>query len=293
VRYREQAARRRPLIGTQAFDARHSPDGKPWIVFYRQGSDYLVRFPGLADFAIAADGRDVRCRPEAGVAGDTLEHLYNNQVLPLALSQQGRLVLHGSAVEADGGALAFVGVSGRGKSTLAASFSRAGHRLLTDDRLEIETGGRDIRARPGQPSMRLWDDSREALIGANVPAAPPVQGSPKTRILAGGGLVFCTEPRPLRGVYFLGEGAVEDAAIRQLGAREALIELARNAFLLDAEARDLVTAHFERLSRMARVPIHHRLDYPRRFDALGSVRRAILDHVRSRREAPSARSRSG
>jgi hypothetical protein len=215
--------------------------------------------------------------------------MYTNLVLPLALSRQGRLVLHGSAVETDGGALAFLGMSGRGKSTLAASFALAGHRLLTDDRLDVEANGRGILARPSHPSIRLWDDSREALIGADAPAAPPVQFTSKARLLAGRRLVFCADPRPLRGLYFLGEGAVEVPVIRPVGAREALIELARNAFLLDVEARDLISAHFERLSRMARTPIYHRLDYPRRFDALGAVRRAILDHAHGRSEAPAAR----
>lgn len=281
------------LTDTPALHVLYSPDGRPWVVFYRHGADYLLRFPGLADFEIAADGRGVRCWPVPGVPSSTLEHLYFNQVLPLALSRQGRLVLHGAALETDGGALAFVGMSGRGKSTLAASFALAGHRLLTDDRLEVEAHESDVLARPSHPSIRLWDDSRQALIGADVPAAPPLQFSAKVRLLAGGGLAFCAEPLPLRGLYFLGDGAVDAPAIRPVNGREALVELARNAFLLDVEARDLIAAHFERLSWMARRPMFYRLDYPRRFDALDRVRSAILGHARGRRKAPGDRSWEG
>ena len=291
VRYSLGAIEDQIPIDWPAFHAWQSPDGEPWLSFYRKGADYLLRFPGLADFDVTADGREVHCRPAPGVTGNTLEHLYTNQVLPLALSKQGRLVLHGSAVEADGSAIAFLGVSGRGKSTLGASFSLDGHRLVTDDRLEVAVQGREIQAFPSHPSIRLWDDSRKALalIGAGVPVAPPVEFTSKARFLAGGGLVFCAEPRPLRRLYFLGEGAVEEPVIRPVGAREALIELVGNAFLLDVEARDLISAHFEQLSGVARVPIHYRLDYPRRFDALGTVRRAILKHARRQSEAINSR----
>lgn len=293
VRYELRLAESKVATGTPAFGAWHSPDGRLWVGFYRKGADYLLRFPGLADFDIAADGHSVCCRPVPGVNRDALEHLYNNQVLPLALSRQGRLVLHGSAVETGDGALAFVGRSGRGKSTLAVSFGVNGHPLLTDDRLDVEAGDQDVQAHPSHPSVRLWEDSREALIGPEEPAEPPLPFTPKARLLAGGRLSFCAEPRRLLGMYFLGEGMVDAPVIRPLSGREALISLAQNAFLLDVEARDLVSAHFGRLSRMARLPIFHHLDYPRRFDALGTVRRAVLDHVRGPREAPGARSRPG
>ena len=290
MRYELRPARRQDPACAPAFHALRSPDGSTWVSLHRNGADYLIRFPGLADFDIAADGLEVRCWPVPGVTESTVEHLYSNQVLPLALSRQGRIVLHGAALEADGIALAFVGMSGRGKSTLAASFAVAGHRLLTDDRLEVEVDEQVILARPSHPSIRLWDDSREVLIGSDVPAAAPVQFSPKARFLSGGSLVFCSERLPLHGLYFLGDGAVDAPMIRPVSGREAWVELARNAFLLDIEARDVISAHVDRLSRMARMPIYHQLDYPRRFDALGAVRKAILDHARGQREERSARS---
>ena len=283
VRYELGLTKDQTTVTAPVFHVCYSPDGSPWVVFYRQEAGYLLRFPALADFDLTADGCDVRCRPVPGVSESTLEHLYVNQVLPLALSRQGRLVLHGAALETDGGALAFVGMSGRGKSTLAASFAIARHRLLTDDRLEVEAHETGVLARPSHPSIRLWDDSREALIRADVPAAAPVQFSPKARLLAGSGLAFCAEPLLLRGLYFLGDGVVDVPVIRPMTGRDALIELARNAFLLDVEARELITAHFERLSWMARMQIFYRLDYPRRFDALDSVRSAILDHAAGER----------
>jgi hypothetical protein len=69
----------------------------------------MRRFQDLADFEISADGYRVTCVPTPSLAEATAEHLYFNQILPLALSMRGKLVFHGSAVEALVGAIAFLG----------------------------------------------------------------------------------------------------------------------------------------------------------------------------------------
>ena len=61
--------------------------------------------------AATADGGTVQGFPAPGVSSPTVEHLYLNQVQPLALGRQGKLVCHASAIESPGGALAFLGVS--------------------------------------------------------------------------------------------------------------------------------------------------------------------------------------
>ena len=99
------------------------PEGSNWATFYRTPSGFLLRFPDLADFEVSVDGRCVTCSPAPDVPEATAEHLYLNQVLPLALSKLGKLVFHGSAVEIGTDSIAFVAKSGRGKSTLAAGFA--------------------------------------------------------------------------------------------------------------------------------------------------------------------------
>src|SRR5574340_1151913 len=103
-------------------------------------------------------------RPAPAGGEQTVEHLYLNQVLPLALSMQGKLVFHASAVEIGEVAVAFMGESGKGKSTLAASFATHGYRFLTDDGLVIEAEDEGHRIVPSHPSLRLWQDSEGALI---------------------------------------------------------------------------------------------------------------------------------
>lgn len=271
------------------------PDGAPWTDFHRELGGYLLRFPGMADFHVSADAKRVICHPVHGTSDAVVQHLYLNQVLPLSLSKQGRLVFHASAVEVDGGAIAFVGVSGRGKSTLAASFAIEGYRFLTDDGLVVEPAGHGHVALPSHPSIRLWEDSEEALIAPGTAIAPAVEYTSKARFLAGDKLGFCDVPRPLRRVYFLGDsgapdvglrrlsgaGGASDIEFRRLSGADAMIEWVKHSFLLDIEEKPRLASHFDQVAKLANEPIHFALDYPRSYDELPRVRAAIVEHART------------
>jgi len=256
------------------------PRGTRWTRFYRTESGYLLRFPGLVDFTLSPAGLDVTAYPAPGTSEQAVEHLYLNQVLPLALSRQGKRVFHASAVEIDGAAVAFMGASGKGKSTLAASFASGGYRFLTDDGLMVAACRTGYQVMPSHPFIRLWQDSETALIAPDTPTAPALEFTSKSRFLAGETIQFCDSPRPLRRVYFLGDGSAARVTFQRLKPSEALIELVKHSFLLDIEERVMLAAHFDELSTLAGQPIHYRLDYPRRYEDLAAVREAIIQHAK-------------
>jgi hypothetical protein len=256
------------------------PDGTPWTQFHRRESGYLLRFPTLADFEVSADASCITCWPTPGTSDASVQQLFLNQVLPLVQSKRGKLVLHGSAVDIGAGAICFIGESGRGKSTLAASFATAGHGFLTDDGLVIEAFDGKLHVMPSHSSIRLWPDSEEALIWDGAPAAPPVQYSAKSRFLADPALPHCSEPRPLLGIYFLGEEDSITTRLTSLGPSEALILLVRHSFLLDVKERSLLRSHFDAVSRLAATSTFHQLEYPRDYQELPAVRATILANER-------------
>jgi len=280
VEFRLQSARRQTAVGRTPFHSWAFPDGRLWTEFYRSSAGYLLRFPGLADFHVSSDGLYVTCLPAPQASEATSQHLYLNQVLPLVLSKLGKLVFHASAVEIEGAAVVFAAESGRGKSTLAASFAVSGFGFLTDDGLVVEPSGQGHIIVPSHPSIRLWADSEEAVLGSGVERAPTLSFTSKSRVLAGHEIRFCDQPRPLRGVYFLGDGSARTVAFERLSPAEALVEWVKHSFLLDVEEQPLLTAHFDQVVALANRPIHYRLDYPRRFDELAAVRKAIRKHVR-------------
>ncbi len=274
-----KSARPQLELGTRPFYEIRMPEGDLWSQHFETESGYLVRYPHLADFEIASDGRSVTCLPVPGMTEESPNHIYLNQVLPLAQSVQGKLVLHASAVEIGDRAVAFAGWSGWGKSTLAADFSVNGFRFLTDDGLVLEPCAGRYRVLPSHPSIRLWKDSEEALVPAGAATALPLGEGSKVRFLAGNGIEFCDAPRELHRVYFLGDAIATGISIRRMGAAEALIACTMHSIVLNIEKKPLLASYFDEMARMADQPIFYHLDYPRRYESLASVRQAIVGHA--------------
>ena len=260
------------------------PDGTPWLLLARLASGYLLRFPELADFSVSPDAKEIRCYAGLDTPESTIRHLLLDQVMPLLLSREGNLVLHGSAISTPEGAIAFVGNTGSGKSTLAASFSRHGIAVLTDDCLLLREEGGRLTAIPSYPGVRLWPETADVMFGEDSPLAEVAHYTEKKRADENAGVVFCRRPVVLRRVYFLvppEEGEpVPEISIEVLSARDAAIELVKFTYLIDVTDRYRLRQEFDRLSRVAVQPLFSRLAFPHDFARLGDVRSAILEDVR-------------
>lgn len=285
VSFRLSGARAQAPIAAAPFHRWLSPDSRPWTLFYRTNDGYLLRFPGFADFEVSHDGEAVAGWRVDGISDATIAHLFQNQVLPLALSQRGSLVLHGSAVDIDGSGVAFLGATGHGKSTLAASFAQSGHPCLSDDGLLLAADGETYRIVPGHASIRLWKDSHRAVLADGAPKAPLLEYTTKERFLASDTLAFCDAPRTLARIYLLSGESAAEPLIDDVEPAGSLIGLISNSFVLETEEREALATHFEAMSELVeRVPCH-RLRYPRRYAYLPRVRRAIVAHARGWRPA--------
>lgn len=244
---------------------------EPWpFALGRCGEDYLLTYSGLADYAVTADGRQITAWVGDANAGSAAALLLDN-VLPRALSLGGRLVLHASGVVMNGVAVGFVGDSGVGKSTIAAGLAARGHAHLTDDALLVRERAHGWEAVPSYPTSRLWPVVAEAFGDAR-------SGEQKRRIGPGGALCFGAKSAPLQRLYFLGEpGGALQATIRPANARQAIVELARQAFRLNVTDREQMRAELERFESLT--GSCRRLDYPRALTAFPGVERAILSDL--------------
>ena len=175
-----------------------------------------------------------------------------------------------------GKGVVFAGPSGRGKSTLAASFAISGCGFLTDDDLLVEPVNGVWHLMSSHPSIRLWEDSHDSLFTESMSVVQTLGFTTKKRLLADSEIIHCDVPQPLQRMYFLGAGKVDSLTIECLRPADALFELAGSAFGLDVTAHDMLARHFEKLSQLADLPIHYRLDYPRRYEDLPRVREAII-----------------
>lgn len=266
------AAQAQQPLGEPAFHVWRTAAGVVAASFFRLGDHYLMRLPALADFQIAADGSSVECRACPGVSRETAVYLFSNQVTPLVRTLRGQLVFHASAVAVGSGAVAFMGESGQGKSTLAAAFCSRGSAFLTDDILYVSEDGRGgYLIEPSDASIRLWDDSQRAVIPAEADVADPIEYTSKARVLAGERLTHCKESKPLTRVFILAATNADRPHFVFLEPGAAFFQLMEHQFLLEVDRSEVFSAHFQRLARLARLPIHYRLDYRREYDSLDTV----------------------
>ena len=227
------------------------PDGRRWLSLARHAGGYLLRFPRLADFEVRPADREIHCYRVPRTPLRTLRHLLLDQVLPLIIGGHDRLALHASVVSVDGGAVAFLGPAGHGKSTLAATLTQHGCPLVSDDccLLRRRAGGLDVV--PSYPGVRLWPASIAHLFGRVGASFGRVSHYSSKRRVAHAqiGTRFCDRPVHLRRLYALAPRAdLERAthiAIRRRSAREALLDTIAFTFHLDVRHAPRVRETFD------------------------------------------------
>ncbi|MEZ5584296.1 MAG: hypothetical protein R3F37_17485 [Candidatus Competibacteraceae bacterium] len=255
-------------------------DADDWLKFANTTDGYLLRFPGHADFFISSEGTEIQCHPLPSTPLETLRHLLLDQVLPLALSTASELVLHASAVVINRQAIGILGVTGHGKSTLAASFANAGYPLVTDDCLLLREDKHHWRAFPYYSGVRLWPDNVAGLFADAVSGVTVAHYTSKQRV-SGMPVPFASDSQPLRQLFFLGpaETAEDQISIKPLSYREAFIELVKMNFLLDIQQKTLLKRQFNTIDQLLMGVACFELNYPRDYHWLPAVRTAILEHV--------------
>jgi hypothetical protein len=189
--------------------------------------------------------------------------------------RRGLYGLHAAAVGLDGHGILFPGASGAGKSTLAIALVRGGFDFLSDDLILIraDAAGVEALAFPEdidatENTLRLFDDLA-ALLDDPAPA-----GWPKRRIAADEelGARVADRCRPRLLVF----PRVVDSArsdLRPMDPSEALVELAPNVLLTDAEAAQ---THLDALAQLVRQCPSFRLETGRDLDALPELLRSAL-----------------
>ena len=254
-------------------------DGSIWLSFAKIEGGYLLRFPVYADFIVSKDGRNVSCVLRQNCPQETMRHLLLNQVIPIVLSHLGKLVLHASACRTQQGVMAFMGMTGMGKSTLAASFGLKGFAVLSDDCLLVQARGDQVTSIPSYGGLRLWPESVAALFEQEPELQPMAHYTDKKRVLFD--QVVGVTSLSLKAVYVLAqpENVANEVIITRLSPREALFEIVKHTFQLDVTDHEKLGQAFKRYEWLAKSVPFFTLTYPRDHAVLPSVNAAILKHL--------------
>ena len=211
----------------------------------------------------------------------TITHLLADQVEPRILAHEGVFIVHASAIEVDGAVVLFVGDSGVGKSTLAASFDQSGIPMLCDDAVIVEFAKEQATGRALYPSLRLHPDSLEALLPDLHPSLAPAYHGMKRRL----DLPFQSRKigaaLPLAAIFSLvASRPTGGVAINAISPAELCMALVANCFSLNPADLNRAGKKLRVAGSIAdRIPAFS-LTYPRDYGLLPDVQAAILETVR-------------
>ena len=254
------------------------PNGEITIQCVLRDKQYLLRFPGLCDFLITADGKQVQFTPGKDVPEETIRHLLLDQVIPRILCHRGQLVLHASAVQINDQVLLFSGDTGSGKSTIASKFYRDGATLVTDDCILMRFQDKQACCVANYPGLRLYPDSVKALFANENEFCEMAHYSSKKRLVLTNDNTT-VRAMPVSAIFLLpepGEEIHDKVELQRIMGADEMIAIIKQLFLLDVTDKNRIANHFNNIKTlMDRVPVIYRLQYPYEYIRLEEVCTAI------------------
>jgi hypothetical protein len=251
--------------------------------FLRDGSTY-VRWEGVGEFLISADGGGITGRHYDEAQGESFQVYLLGQALSYALVKRGLEPLHATAVVVNGEAAVLLGHSGLGKSSLAACFLAAGHRLLTDDLLILRPSRAGVVAYPGPPRIKLFPQLARRFLPEAARGIAMNSGTRKL-ILPLDQTRGARNPVPLKAIYALlpARSTMRRATIRVavLPPRESFMALLESTFNYRIVNPARLQRQFEAATRVIRVMRVKSVSYPRILACLPAVRDVLLADLNS------------
>ncbi|NCS64717.1 MAG: hypothetical protein GW787_00970 [Betaproteobacteria bacterium] len=210
------------------------------------GDEFWLAVPEVARYRVKA-GREIVVEPAAGADAASVRLYLLGSCLGALLYQRGWLLLHGNAIRVGDGCLVCVGDSGAGKSTLTAAFLQRGCQVLADDVVPVNDAGEAI---PGYPRIKLWQDAADRL-GLTTTGLRRI--SPELeKFNYPLGDRFCATALPIRWLYVLEQGAVEEPAIQPIEGVARFTALRDNSYRFEYLAgMGLLASHLRQCATLA------------------------------------------
>lgn len=244
--------------------------------------DLIIKIPEVANYLIHKHCSIV-VAPFPNAAPGDVSAILLGTVFGALCHQRGIIPLHASAIDVQGGCVAFTGASGAGKSTLAAALTAHGHQVISDDVcfLRYDSKG-DILVWPGIGRIRLWQEALEGLGMTSRSFTREFRGSnkylvplptPKDPL----------KPRRLRAVYKLEKIDEEHPpTIARVRGAKAIEMLVPNVYRLTlANSLGCTSAIFAFCASLAReTPVyqfHRTLSFEKMSDTIRFLENHFLD----------------
>jgi hypothetical protein len=235
----------------------------------------IAEWVGVASLRANIANARIVFKPHAGasLSGAVHERL-RAQVAALLRHRRGGVTLHAASVALQGVAIACIGESGVGKSTLAAHLcAAAGAQLLSDDTSALRFDGAVIEVAPTERHHWLYPDAArhlgiEVRDQFRVPTEAARPASRAARLGAFVSLVF--------------DDRASSPVLRRIQGVEAMSALSRSTFHFAFEASHSHNDARDHAARLAREAVVFELTRPRdiaRLEESSAVVAKLLEHL--------------
>jgi len=267
------------------------PNGRTWLSVARSTIGYVLSFPDIAYFVIDNINDHILCYPASNIPINAVRYLFINQVIPLYLSNKGKIVLHSSAVSINGKAVVFTGLSATGKSTLASVFCREGHKLITDDYLLINKYDNQFYAVPSYAGIKLSDISKSCIFNSGIiPTHENTLFVEKHWLdISKNNMYLTYENVRISRIYLLQDSNNDidniDLKICNASVKELFTNLIDSMFLLDFNDLDMVKNNFNNCADLLNSNLIKKLEYKKNFEILDNLIETIIKDVEINNES--------
>ena len=131
----------------------------------RSDTGWWLRVDGIAVVHVAPNDCAIEVQLDPRGTLDVVGELVVNAVIPTLLGLVGNVVVHATAVDLAGRAVAFAGASMAGKSSMTAALASLGNPVLADDCLRVQQSNGRAVVIPTATAARLRPDSAAKLSG--------------------------------------------------------------------------------------------------------------------------------
>lgn len=213
------------------------------VCFQASPGKFLLRIENVAVYYVDS-GNYIQIEPFPGASEDDIRLFLLGSVMGAVLHLNGLFPVHGSSIEVNGKAVIFSGISGSGKSMLAAAFKNNGNKILSDDISAVSfNANQQAIIHPGFPRLKLWHDSLIKL-GESLDNLPRVRNQ-IDKVWLDANDNFSVNPLPLSMIYMLGMLPAENSKIEPLRGVDKFNALKNNTYRVNfIRGFDLMQQHF-------------------------------------------------
>lgn len=231
---------------------------------------------GIGKF-ILCNGKEIVIDPAINVDYRLLRRYLLGDIFAVFLTQRNYLVLHASSVNINGSAVAFSGLSGAGKSTIAFEFYKHGYPIIADDYITLNFNYDDLpMINPAFPSLKL---SRSSIMHNKISTTDVMDWDSNFKnFYVETSYDFPENESPLKNIYWLEEGY--PMRIEKIDVQNAFNELLSCTFgasLFSSEEKQKNLLNYSRIIKHVSL---RKLIIPRSLNYLSNVVKKIEEDVK-------------